>query len=132
MAPEFCHREKRLNAVVSCLWRPVPRRLAASPFMSSQASWLPLLVLLLAILFGALVLLVALLLRGRVRNRMAGIDRRLDDLQLQMGSLRVPVELAQIEDLIRRGETTGKLSTQTAEELRDYVEILRSEAQEDL
>jgi hypothetical protein len=100
--------------------------------MSSQASWLPLLVLLLAILFGALVLLVALLLRGRVRNRMAGIDRRLDDLQLQMGSLRVPVELAQIEDLIRRGETTGKLSTQTAEELRDYVEILRSEAQEHL
>jgi hypothetical protein len=100
--------------------------------MSSQASWLPLLVLLLAILFGALVLLVGLLLRGRVRNRMAGIDRRLDDLQLQLGTLRVPVELAQIEDLIRRGETTGKLSTQTAEELRDYVESLRSEAQEDL
>lgn len=132
MASEFCHRGKGPIAVVSCLWRPVPRRLAAPLFMSSQASWLPLLVLLLAVLFGALILVVALLLRGRVRNRMAGIDRRLGDMQLQMDSLRVPGELAEIEALIRRGETTGKLSAQTAEELRHYVEILRSEAQEDL
>ena len=98
--------------------------------MSSQASWLPLLVLLLAILLGALTLVVALLLRGRVRTRMAGIDRRLDDLQLQVETLRVPVELAEIETLIQRGEETGKLSSQTAAELCDYVEALREEAQE--
>ncbi len=100
--------------------------------MSSQASWLPLLVLLLALFFGALTLVVALLLRSRVRNRMAGIDRRLDDLQQQMESLRVPLELVEIEALIRRAETAGKLSSQTAEELRGYVEALRAEAQEDL
>ena len=98
--------------------------------MSSQASWLPLLVLLLATLFGALTLVVALLLRGRVRNRMAGIDRRLDDLQQQVESLRVPLELVEIEALIQRGQTTGKLSAQTAEELRGYVEALRRETQE--
>ncbi len=100
--------------------------------MSSQASWLPLLVLLLAIVFGALTLVVALLLRSRVRSRMAGIDRRLDDLQQQMESLRVPLELVEIEALIQRAETEGKLSSQTAEELRGYVEALRREAQEDL
>ncbi len=100
--------------------------------MSSQASWLPLLVLLLAIVFGALTLVVALLLRSRVRSRMAGIDRRLDDLQQQLESLRVPLDLVEIEALIQRGRTTGKLSRETAEELRDYVEALRRDAQEGL
>ena len=100
--------------------------------MSLQASWLPLLVLLLALFCGALPLVVALLLRSRVRNRMAGIDRRLDDLQQQMESLRVPLELAEIEALVRRAESTGKLSSQTAQELRTYVENLRREAPEGL
>jgi len=69
----------------------------------------------------------SVLLRGRIRQRMAGIDRRLDGLQQQVEALRVPAELSEIERLLVEGEAGGKISAQTASELRQYVSEIRAD-----
>ena len=64
---------------------------------------------------------MAISLRARIRRRMAGIDRRLDDLQAQVEALRVPRERFELEGLIERGEAAGRLSPDTAGELRRWL-----------
>ena len=96
--------------------------------MSSQAAWLP---LLLAVAGALLALLAAgvvtAIVRTRVRHRMAGIDRRLDHHEEQLEALRVPQEIRELETLLDRGEASGRLSPETAAELRRYAAELAEE-----
>ena len=98
--------------------------------MSFETAWLPMLAVLSAVAFAALAIAITIAIRGRIRQRMAGIDRRLDQLQAETESLRVPSELVELEALISEGEARGKISAQTAGELRDYVAELRGEVAE--
>ena len=79
-------------------------------------------------LIVALVFFVAQALRRRIRVRMAGIDGRLDELQLALDSLErletLRVELQYTEAVLRRGEEEGSLSEAVAAEMRRYLQHL--------
>ena len=97
--------------------------------MISQETWFLLLVA--AATTAALAgvgLLVGRFLRRRIRDRMAGIDGRLDDLQRQVDSLErletLRIQLQYTESLVTRGEDEGKLSESVAAEMKRYLQNL--------
>ena len=97
--------------------------------MISQETWFLLLVA--AATTTALAgvgLFVGRFLRRRIRDRMADIDGRLDDLQRQVDSLErletLRLQLQYTESLVTRGEDEGKLSGSVAAEMKRYLQDL--------